>query len=871
MKRFLSILLIFCFALTVGCAKTVEDTSSSVSEPHASSQESGVGDAVTTNPLVQKIDSVLSENQDRTLSSKNLLRGLSYSVSRETSQDYPDTDGLLTDGNLPVGFSEDQWAGYYSTVHQDLTVTFDLGSETEGILDFSARVLHMPEYGINICKKVIVSVAGEDGEYVSVGTALAPSDIGSNSQHDMAVLLQGSVTARYIRFEFSDVTSVWLFVGEVSAHAYGAEYESNVPEGNVSVKDYYGCEDVPFAEAPTHWSESEPDLDKNQNLIKDKKPLIFSSESLAPDVATDWYNTKNTALLTNGRFASVASYSDGNWFHFTRGADRELVFDLGNLSCITGFSVNLLRDSGVGVNLPRNFSLLLSENGRDWQTVYSQAAITADSENAIVTVKSDTAPIKARFAKFGFDVDVHTYIDEIQLMGTKKIPSDAKSVVPDSGNGGESSGVGEFASPEDFCGVNNMLLSYNCLTDMSNFSIESGLITKEEYLPYVAYLDEKGGIKDTFFDAFLYLPYTAFNYSDYGRSADGWRTYVDNIYTPDRNMDALDQCVELVGDALSIENYSVKVFTPVLYTFTTLGSGATNPFGDIDGDGANEDFSNIEHRKKAIKWIMDEEYNRFKNGGYSHLEFCGFYWFEEAIAYNDPHETELIRFASDYAHRLGVKLFWIPYQRASGYADWKELGFDLACMQPNYMFNDSFSADILYDNAETTKLYGMCVELEINDPTNKQDASRYTEYLIAGAQTGYMNAVKIYYQNGVPGAFHTACYSKDPGVRRIYDDTYLFAKERYVVQDVSDITLSDGDILHSCEMDGYAKGSFDTSDKGGYVTLAMSPRYGSVRIDLDGSYEYIAPNGFVGEDSFWAVLDFGYSKSVPTRVIISVG
>ena len=99
-------------------------------------------------------------------------------------------------------------------------------------------------------------------------------------------------------------------------------------------------------------------------------------------------------------------------------------------------------------------------------------------------------------------------------------------------------------------------------------------------------------------------------------------------------------------------------------------------------------------------------------------------------------ETELIRYASDYLHSLGYKLMWIPYYQASGFSDWKELGFDMACMQPNYAFSGQATIDRLYDNAATTKRLGMCVEIEINQYDSKADILRYKEYLAVGAETG---------------------------------------------------------------------------------------------------------------------------------------
>lgn len=73
----------------------------------------------------------------------------------------------------------------------------------------------------------------------------------------------------------------------------------------------------------------------------------------------------------------------------------------------------------------------------------------------------------------------------------------------------------------------------------------------------------------------------------------------------------------------------------------------------------------------------------------------------------------------------------------------------------------------------------MCVELEIGG-IKPDDIERYKCYLDAGAETGYMNTIKMYYQGGVPGEFYRSFISDDPLVRSVYDDTYLFAKEKYV-------------------------------------------------------------------------------------------
>ena len=45
------------------------------------------------------------------------------------------------------------------------------------------------------------------------------------------------------------------------------------------------------------------------------------------------------------------------------------------------------------------------------------------------------------------------------------------------------------------------------------------------------------------------------------------------------------------------------------------------------------------------------------------------------------------------------------------------------------------------------------------------------------------------------------------------------------------------------------------------VTLAVSPRYGSLRLDADGSFTYYPLQGYTGADSFRVTAVYGDSAS----------
>lgn len=539
---------------------------------------------------------------------------------------------------------------------------------------------------------------------------------------------------------------------------------------------YYGESSLPEVTEPRYWPANTPNRNAKTNLIAGKIPLIKSGIAITYDVATEYYNSLEALpLLTDGEYAQEATYSDPALVHFTRGRNRSLYFDFGYTSAVSGAKFSFLQEDSTAVNLPESISIALSDDGVGWQTVYQTRDLTVPHTDTYCRMEVSFDQVyAARFVRITFNVSIHVFCDELQIYGTKAIPSNAETVVPQEE---VAPGYRGYIMPEEFLGVHNVLLSYHCLG--YGMHEERGLITQEEYRPYVGYYDLNGKLVDTFFDGYLYLPYTAFNYGDYARTLDGWKFYLDDIYYKGRNMDALNKEVGRVARELSMENYRCTVFTSVLYPWERFSDGTANFFGDLDGDGRDDSFSSLENRKKAVRWMMDQEYSRFLEGGYENLTFGGFYWFEEQLAVYNTDERELVQYAADYAHSLGVKLFWIPYYCAAGYDRWEDFGLDLACMQPNYMFGNRNSPEVLEITADLTKELGMCVEIEISDVYDDGDLTRYREYLEAGAEYGYMYAVKMYYQNGVPGAFYYAWASGDPERREVYEMTYLYAKERF--------------------------------------------------------------------------------------------
>ena len=858
-KRAAALLLALSMLAAAGCTDQPEETSSAAES--GSSDRSDTSSEPFVEPEVNevrdRVDALYGTPADRSLKANNALSGLLPAFSRPASSDYPGNGGrALTDGVRTQIFDTQSWVGFNG--REPVTLTFDLGEVVDGLADFEVGAFEERDYGIGLPAAVAVSVSTDGENFSWIGSVLAPAEVSGTEAYPFTLRLAGTVSARYIRYEIGAPSNTWLFIDEVTAVRYGAGADGPT---SGEVGDYYGDTNIPEITEPEYWDPSGSDYAQERNLIAGLPQQIEQLAPFSAEVATTFYNSKeDAAMLTDGKFAGQAAYSDPAYFRFTGGLGRTILYDLGRESAVSSFAGSFLYELSTAVGLPRRLLIKASQNGVDWQTIHvTEAFKTSETAARVEVAEAFAQTYRARYIEFVFPVNTHVYCDELAVYGTKRIPDDAADIVADAVE--VAVYPDKYITPDDFLGVNNMLLSYHCLPN----DLEGGRITVEEYLPHVGYFDREGNLTDTFFDSFLYLPYTAFNYSDNAKSLDGWKFYIENQFTADRNVDALNTAVGQVKEELGLDDYTVSVFFSILYTFTESTS-----FGDIDGDGVVENFTKIEDRKKAIKWIIDEQVRLFEQGNYENLELYGFYWFEESIAFSDPHETELIRYASDYLHSLGYKLMWIPYYQASGFSDWKELGFDMACMQPNYAFSGQATVDRLYDNAATTKRLGMCVEIEINQYDSKADILRYKEYLAVGAETGYMNAVKCYYQGGVPGAFYYAYKSTDPLINSVYHDTYLFAKGKYDPSEIIDGEIADPSDLEMDTTSGRGvTGSLNVETESDYrVRIETSPKYGTVRLESNGTVTYTPLSGFAGTDTFTVYLEFlgGDSKTATVTV-----
>ncbi len=825
-KKLISVLLLLALLL-VGCADTIETTSD---ESNASSES-----LAPWQNRVQQIDALYGETASRLGKTPvSLSKGCKVTSSREGRGNMLLlTDGFFTedaDSTRTVSFAEGE----------NLSIILDLGKVVDGIYDLGISMLYALNQKASLPKEASFYVS-EDGEnYLRVGTVHRKSDIASNTSNALTLPLQNQISARYVKVAIAAdaFISDFIMVDEIFAYTYSNE-TAEAPEQDVTYDDYYQNPALPEVTEELYWDKSELDYTKELNLVSGKSYRIKSTMNIDATYRTDYYNSPiSNKALTDGRTGG-SSFSDAAYFHFTRFVERTIYFDLEKISSISSITVGLLQDTPTGITLPESISVLGSMDGKKWGVIATGTPTTTNTGTHRMVFSLDFDKTKVRFVAIQTGVNSHLWMDEISVYGTKDITG-AKELEYKQN---ETVYPNEYLSKDALGGIENIILMYNYKTENPS----SGLNSVEKQLVYAAYHNKKGEMVDTFFDSFLYLPCSTvtpsgghlyYDAKTPSRASD-WLDYENDLFHENANVPALSEAVSIMDETLGTDT-EMSVFFSI---FSTVYGD--KGFGDID-ELSGVDFTNVEDRKKVIKWWIDHNIARFESGEYDNLRLDGFYWYHEAIETADPHEEELLNFTADYLHSLGYYFIWIPYYQASGFLKWKSYGFDAAVMQPNYMFRDEIPESRLYDNALYTKMLGLGVEIEADYDVlaTPEKREKYRDYLRVGVETGYMNSIKMYYQDA--GVYYSAYKSTDDYFHSVYDDTYRYAKGTltFGIPELEETTFTG-------KQDKALIIFLDTKDDSSATPALMAaPKYGSLRIAANGRLYYYPDEGFVGEDTF---------------------
>ncbi len=798
-------------------------------------------DKTTSASRLEALNKVSGDEIDHTAKKQLVSKNCKYMASSSANSTYPDKDGnMLTDGNQCGYFAGETWVGYDGSADHSFVV--DLTNVRSDLAEFTASLYTNNGLGNYFPPTMTVSVSSDNKEFIEIGKVYACDDI-TQSSYIYRLILSKAVSGRYIKFDFTNSNSDLMMIEELAVYAYSNTFEP------LNFYPNPKFEDTTLKEWP-----ASADFNKTQNLLLGLQQQIIAGAYIEPSAYQ--YNTPATAtMLTDGIYAKNNNIHNGQYFKFNRGAKRTVIYDFGYLTSVKTVKASFLRYLDQAVSAPGTVTVTMSEDGENW---YRVATISVPSDKDMQTIPVEhtfARPIATRMIAFQFEVQTWAGCDELEAIGTKQTASAVRLA-----NGGfESMTVISDSyqndSPDLLGGVRDVSLMYHG-PKYDN--------TVETLLPYVAYIDEDGNIKDTMFDGFLFLLTQQFPSGAAGHQAtqkSDWEWCLDDLFADGENIDALNTVAGQVNDALGLSKkytFFVSLYVPHLNQ---------KAFGDVDGDGVSEDFSVYENRIKALNWYMDAFEKRFAEAGYENLTFGGYYWYNESVyPQEDPDIVKLLNDTSDSIHKRGYDFFWIPYYNASGFSSWQSFGFDTACMQPNYAFKESVIEARLDDAVNLIKQFHMSIEIECDDKALSSDVfyNKYMSYLSHGVTDGYMTeSMHMYYQG--TEIYYKAAYSESEKNRKLYDYTYRFIKGTL---DISPDAVAD--VTVSATKDTPAKGTLKADDAQSF-TLATAPEHGTVAISDNGVFTYYPDKGYTGSDKFTYTYNVCLGESEQCNVNITVG
>lgn len=780
--------------------------------------------------------------------SQNVALGRTYKLENAIFDERaPMHDSKLTDGERVMKrFGEDYFVGFKA--EGSPAISLDLGQAYSHLYSFR---VHMLGGGLGITLPGAIDIYGSaDGKsYTLLGRVYAPE---SCDYHAYTLILPEYIKARYIKLEFvGGGESFWVEEIEVF-EGKDSEYSELLYKGV----------DFPKVEGDVYWDDSLPDYSKKQNLLLGVLQQINASYYMTKkdDSYSSTPTDPSSPRLTDGKLSpTLESCYNEYWFYTPGGGAIDFFFDIGYLSSVEELTINLLEYKDWGISRPEDVSVFLSDDGKTWYRVAMETRnndeINSKGTRITYDYKLDRA-YAARFVRFRME-SAMMFIDEFEAIGTKKVTN--KTVrLADS----------DFRT--SVFHTNRESAEYATLENTSVKAQDIALIwggdvgSDDRLLPYVAYLDENGNIADFFMDGFIYLTSSAgfpSGNKPYGESVKtDWDYLFDSTFNGKNGFDKLDEVVGQVKTALNKPDYKAQAY----FSIPSLRESMKD-FGDVDGDGVSEDLSVPADRKKVLDWYIGLVMAEFESRNYQNIEFDGFYWLNEDVGY-EVDDSHIITEAGDAVKAAGTNFIWVPYYTANRYYLADEMGFDLMCMQPNYMFDLEKHEHRFELSADQTKWLNMSVEIEhsfeaLGDPLYVRN---YMLYLYYGVKYGYDDAILIYFDDR--NDYELMAKSKDPMCRLQYDATYKFVKDTLEIYPEVRDTLK-----LSTAKDTLLNARLGEEGEFALYTVNSLPEHGTVSITTDGRLSFFPEKGFSGTVSFTYTYNNYLGESEPCTVEITVG
>ncbi len=752
---------------------------------------------------------------DKEMALQLVSQGCDYTVSDEAVKEFPDNGKYLTDGSLTGVYELGKWVGYSG--EGAVTVTIDLGETRDDLSEFRLICYANNNTERYMPVAVTYSVSNDNSDFTDIGRVYGVHS--GQNVYEFPLVLGTCAEGRYVRFTLEETDTKMFLIEEAAVYAH---------TGISSAGSFY--DPLVFDTAVKEWDKISGD---KVNLIKGNIQQIFIPEHVTGVVSNN-LSKPDTPVITDGKKATGNDIHNGQFFKFqSAAAPIEIYFDLGNIAAVSSFTAQFTHRMPWGVQAPYEITVFLSDDANTWYKAGS-ADLKPISDAALVEVSlTMKKAVQARYICFYFLTCNWVGIGELEAFGTT-----AAGNAPTLANSGldtrEKSAIGYKEPDADLLGgAKDLCLLYHG-PKLDGFTVE-------KLIPYLAYVDTDGNITDTMFDSFLFLNsggYPSGNKPSEGYTESDIKWIVDDLFTENKNLLALEQAAGQVKDALDLEADYKYGLTVALYM----------PYGES---------MDVQDKLAEVEKQIERFEEKYREYNFKNIELVGYYWFNEGV-YPEEDEPALVTEVSKLVHAKGVDFFWIPWFCASGVDAWQDHGFDIACMQPGYVFNEEVLDSRLEYAANTAKYYGMGIEIEIASATfqNEKLYRRYLEYLAGGAKYGYMeNCVHMYYQEIL--CYYNAAKSGDEKVRLIYDYTYQFIKGTLSVnpEALEDVSVKGGKnepVFGQVMADVPSEYTFD---------MVTMPESGTVSLANDGTFTYFPEKDFTGKVTFTYTYNAGFGES----------
>lgn len=463
----------------------------------------------------------------------------------------------------------------------------------------------------------------------------------------------------------------------------------------------------------------------------------------------------------------LASNSD-TWTGFLRQQGRDITVDLKTVRPVTEISMEFMQNAGWGVFLPGYMKGEVSVDGVTWYHLgYVYHGVSpSDPDERLANLTISFTPVNARYVRVSFPVDIWVFARRLSV---KEMPAAARPAVLACA-GEEGGQTGNYMQVPN---INDILLVYT-----GNKS-DTQTLTLADFLPLVGYQDSNRNISGRMFDSMLFLPYY-----DMPVTRDGWAAYMDDLFSPGRQLAALDEAVARMNSLTGLA-VREKVILGIPYPDV-----AQQDFGALREGEESLDFSeqsagreqSARDRLAAVQWYYREIMSRWSGAGFKNLDLSGLYWYGESIENTNGGEKELVQGTARLVRDGGQNFFWIPYFGTKGYENWRSYGFSHVFLQPNYFAQDSPPEDRMDRAAQTARDYGMGIEMELDENVlyDKNYYDLFVRELQKGHQLGFDGGMtNAWYAGNVKKTLVQAARSDAPETRALYDDIYRWINGMY--------------------------------------------------------------------------------------------